>query len=247
MRKFIATISIIALMCLPLPAQNSVGSHRFIPASSGGCTTSSIQAIYDADSLSASPVTTNWLDGTSNHYDMTPTASPTWAASQVNGHAAVTLNGSTQYFSRGPSIPISTNISVYAVVKVASLTNESGLASAQGGSTFFPYINASSGLLGADYQNIANIGNATSQALSAGTWYVVTWTYNQSSGVLTMYVNGTSAGTATQAESITLGINTLFTKATLDSFFDGQTSLVVITNAAYDATFNACEVTRYAL
>jgi hypothetical protein len=222
-------------------------------ASSATCSTASAQGIYDADSVTSSPMTANWTDGTANHFDMVPTASPTWAASQVNGHAAVTTNGSSQFFAcfatcnSGAGIVFTSNVTVYVVAKLASLTDSSGFTSGEfSGNSFEAYDNMTTGMQGANQQNTAVLGTGTT-SIATGVWHLQTFTYNPSTGVGAFYIDGVEDGSYTGGPNITAGIDNLLSNNGGAQFFNGSVSLIVITTAAYDPTFNACEVARYAL
>jgi hypothetical protein len=244
------TQTVKAIGTLATYTDSAVGSATYTISAS--CSTSGIIAKYDADSLSASPVTTNWPDTSGNGYSMVPHNSPTWASNVIGGHSAVTLNGTNQEFDcyatcdSGPGYPVGTNITVYVVTELGSSFSGIGTftsATHTAGSTFQTYINYSPNTQGANKEGAIILGTS-SGAMAVSTWYVSTFTYNQSTGAGAFYLNNSANGTFTNAQSIAGGIDTIGSNYGSNQWLNGSISYLVITNATYDSTFQACLVTN---
>ena len=221
----------------------------FTPAATGGpLPTANLAGWYKADSLSASPVTT-WTDSSAAANNLTAVASPTWAASQINGLPAVTLNGTSQYFTGlSPANPNPAAISIYAIVKPASVTTNQALVGNIVGTGNFLYGLNPSGTQEADQQQQAVIGSSTT-ALTAGTWYEIAVTYDGST--VHFYRNGSADGSTAASYTFGTGPNALgaaYNGTSIVKFFDGEVAeLVVYNTATYQPSVHSYFVGRYGI
>jgi hypothetical protein len=183
---------------------------------------------------------------------MVPSNSPTWASNVIGGHSAVTLNGTNQEFAcgatcgSGTGYPAGTNITVYVVTELGSSFSGTGTFTGNtytAGSSFQTYASYSPNTQGANKQDVVILGTS-SGAMAVSTWYVSTFTYNQSTGAGAFYLNNSANGTFTNAQSITGGIDTIGSNGSSNQWLNGSISYLVIANATYDSTFQACLVTN---
>jgi hypothetical protein len=214
-----------------------VGSATYTISAS--CSTSGIIAKYDADSLSATPVTVNWPDTSGNGYDMPPVASPTWANGVFGTHAGVSLNGTTQYFEcsstcgSGTGIVPGTNVTIYAVITVSNISGYPSIITTNVTGPGIQY-RLNGGHQDFLWEGNADLGTSTG-ALSINTHYVATVTYNHTTGAGAFYLNNSANGTFT-ATAPSLAFDTL------GYVFPGTLGLITVTNTTYDSTYQACLV-----
>jgi hypothetical protein len=218
-------------------SDSAVGSAAYTISAS--CSTSGIIAKYDADSLSATPVTVNWPDTSGNGYDMPPVASPTWANGVFGTHAGVSLNGTTQYFEcsstcgSGTGIVPGTNVTIYAVITVSNISGYPSIITTNVTGPGIQY-RLNGGHQDFLWEGNADLGTSTG-ALSINTHYVATVTYNHTTGAGAFYLNNSANGTFT-ATAPSLAFDTL------GYVFPGTLGLITVTNTTYDSTYQACLV-----
>ena len=171
---------------------------------------------------------------------------PTWSSGQINGLPALGLNGSSQELARVGGITYSGNISIYIVWKATSVSGNAAFTSnTLNGGTGFEYRINNSGKQEALKQNTASIGTSTT-TLSSGTWYETAVTYDGTSA--SFYLNGTADGTATSAQTITVGIDTLFSNGNTGEFFPGQVAEILIYNSSsYQTAVHTYYMGRYGI
>lgn len=197
MKRLIALLLAVSIC----PAQMiNTGNHRkagsgYPPAAACGSSITNVGGDYWANSLSATPVTTNWADSSSYGNAMAPTASPTWANNTFGtGLAGVTLNGTSQYFGAVtkvfPQNGSGTTWSAYAIISMTS-GGGGGLSGSQGSNGPIRLYVHQAGDVGMESQGQVALCSATGLTFTAGTTYEVAgiWT---DGGTCAIYVNGSS-------------------------------------------------------
>src|SRR6202044_2516413 len=114
------------------------------------------------DTPTSSPVTT-WSDSSGTSHNGTCT-SPTWASNQINGHAALTFNGSSQWCTISLTTAQTTN-SIFIVLKPTTPSAEEVYVSNTANSEMFLQ---NTGFL----QYIGATGNPSQSALTTN-WQLV--------------------------------------------------------------------------
>jgi hypothetical protein len=158
-----------------------------------------------------------------------------WAANQTpHNNPAVTFDGVDNYFDSA-AIPITTDGTVYMLVKLSSVTVKQSLTSNQGAGAIVYAINAS-GMQTAELQQTSSIGTDVT-ALSAGTWYRLAFSWSGGAN-WKFYVNGVLTNSGTNATSISAGINRIGANTSGGSaveFFNGQVGFLGFYSGAYDS------------
>ena len=206
------------------------GQNRHRAAGSGP-PTANLLAWFKASSLSSSPVTT-WPDSSGNGHNLTMTGSPTWAAGAINGLPAVTFNGSSQYGTMATPVPYSGQFSIYVVF---SSPNSQISAFVSGTSNTFEYrLDATYQAL---FQNTALLASS-SAGVASDVYYKAAVTYIGSTGALAFYQDGAAAGSFTDAQTITNGINVVGANASggISEFYKGSLAEILIYGTG---TYNA--------
>ncbi len=239
-----------ALLLIPLLFAQMINTGGRRKVFSGGTPTpplTNLVAWYKADSLSASPVA-SWTDSSGNSHTMAAngTQQPAWSAGQINGLPALGLNGTTQYMGTAAPIPYSGDISIYVVWKCAAVSSPNAFTSNGSVNGAFEYRLASSHQEALS-QNTVSLGTGTA-TLTNGTWYKSAVTYSGSSGALAFYLNGVADGSATNPQTITVNIDTLFSNAGTIEFFSGQVAEILIYNSStYQPAVDSYLFARYGL
>jgi hypothetical protein len=151
---------------------------------------------WDADNAvnSGGVVTGNMTDSIGG-ISLAPTASPVWASNVINGHASITLNGTTQYMSVGAGVTIAQPLEMWSVHKTITWTSSGTII----GGACTTCFNGSSPQLGVYAGGGAR--QVTDGDLAVGTWGICRAVFNGVSSTVTIgtgstNTTGTSPGTA---------------------------------------------------
>jgi hypothetical protein len=192
---------------------------------------------YLPSSLSSSPVT-SWTDYHAGARNLTSggTSAPVWAANQTpHNNPAVTFDGTDNYFGTSAVIPITTDGTIYMLVKFASVSAKQSLTSSDAGAALV-YAITSAGLQTAELQQTSAIGTDVT-TLSTGTWYRLAFSWSGGAN-WKFYVNGVMTNSGSNPTTIPNGINRIganFSGATAVELFDGKVGFLGFYSGAYDS------------
>ena len=176
-------------------------SQPFSPIDVPGCALWLDAADNSTLSLSGSTVT-NWADKSGTGLTSTPSGSPTIVTNALNGLSAVSFNGSSQYFNFGNVNNIGTNqLHIFVVAKFNSTADGSIIAKSLYGPGVGRYFIARSGasLIPGLETSTNNSGTGASDTSTTARLINMHWDRS----ALTMYLNGTSAVSLTNADAST--------------------------------------------
>jgi len=138
-------------------------------------------------------------DSSSSGFDLTPVASPTYAAIDFwnSGEDSVDLNGTTQYFTGGDNLDLNgKSYSVAFWVKADAAVDYYIIGKGVAGSTGYYLRRESTGYLSLYMGAITNTGTGV---VIPDKWHHVVVTYNNSSTLVNIYVDGNLVTSATNA------------------------------------------------